>query len=549
MADFARVRPATRLQRLNNRFGRALLAYRRILVGALKHPVSVSLGTFLLAVVLVVTAFATKEVVLLADEDIFQFDVRVEMPRTVNLDRTMEVLRKIEEHALLLPKQEVTAVVTQGGWTRTRLWPETGKHYGMVTVNLVRTSERDRRGIEILNDLRARLGNITGPVSMEVVPVVHGPPKGMPVAVRISGEKFPKLKLLAENVQSELRKLPGVVTIADDFHLGKHELRIYVNPVKAGLYGLDHQEITSFIRAAYGGIIATNFRNRDEELDVVVRYDTAVRNDLDRLGTIEVGTASGKTIALSEVAQIKEGRSLEEISRRDRKRTITVTADVVEGKATSSSVNRTLQKSLAGLIAANPDTKFAFGGEWEKTAESLQSLFRAFLVAALLIFTILAAQFKSFSLPLVVILAIPLSLIGVVTGFFVSGEPVGLIALIGVVGLAGIAVNDATVLVDFINIRRGQGQELKEAIVDACVIRVRPVLLTSITTVAGLAPLALAWGGTAEALKPMAVAICWGLSFCTILTLVIVPCLYVCISWLSEHAIPGFLRGMINEKE
>jgi HAE1 family hydrophobic/amphiphilic exporter-1 len=208
-----------------------------------------------------------------------------------------------------------------------------------------------------------------------------------------------------------------------------------------------------------------------------------------------------------------------------------------------------MQRRLAGLMAANPEIKFTFGGEWEKTAESLESLFRAFLIAALLIFTILSAQFRSFAQPLVVILAIPLSLTGVVVGFFVTGEPVGMIALVGVVGLAGIAVNDATILVDFINKRRAAGLELGAAILEAGRLRIRPVFLTTLTTVAGLLPLALGWGGASESLKPMALAIVWGLSFCTVLTLVVVPCLYVCVDWLSRHLIPGFIRAAVNRHD
>ena len=167
-----------------------------------------------------------------------------------------------------------------------------------------------------------------------------------------------------------------------------------------------------------------------------------------------------------------------------------------------------------------------------------------------LMFTILAAQFRSVSQVFVVLLAVPLSLIGVVTGFFVSGEPVGMVALVGVVGLAGIAVNDATVMLDFINKRRRAGMPRDQAVVEGCVLRVRPVLLTSITTVAGLFPLAMGWGGTAESLKPMALAIVWGLSFCTVLTLLVVPCMYITLTRLGAALFPARLRhALINQHD
>jgi len=426
MADFGRARPRTHLQRLSRRFAGLADAYLAVLARALRHPLLVSLGALLLAAGLVFAAVATKEVVLIADEDAHRFDVRVEMPRGVTLDRTTEVLKRVEAKALALPENEVVAVTTEVGWSRTRLFPERGKHRGMVTVYLVPTQQRQRRCREIMAALRKQLHDLTGPVAVEVAPVTFSPPKGMPVAIRISGESYPRLKQLSEQVQAELRRLPGVVSVSDDLQPGKRELRVRVQPDRAALHGLNHETVGLFIRAAYGGFAATRYRYLDEELDVVVRYGAEVRDDPARLETIQVGTPLGARVALSQVARITSGRGPSVIEHRDGRRTVSVTADVVEGVATSSGVNRAMQRRLAGLMAANPETKFVFGGEWEETAESLASLFRAFSLAALLIFTILAAQFRSFSQPLVVIFAIPLSLIGVVIGFFVSGEPVGM---------------------------------------------------------------------------------------------------------------------------
>jgi HAE1 family hydrophobic/amphiphilic exporter-1 len=198
-------------------------------------------------------------------------------------------------------------------------------------------------------------------------------------------------------------------------------------------------------------------------------------------------------------------------------------------------VNDRLQRKLAPLEAANPDIRFEYGGQFEETQESLDSLFRAFVVAMLLIYTILATQFQSFSQPTVVMAAIPLSFIGVCGGFLLSGEPIGLISLVGVVGLTGIVVNDSLVLVDFINKRRDQGLPLDEAIVQAGLLRLRPIFLTSITTIAGLFPLSLA-ADSLPHLAPMAQVIVYGLTFSTLLTLLVVPCLYRLDVDLAERA-------------
>ena len=201
----------------------------------------------------------------------------------------------------------------------------------------------------------------------------------------------------------------------------------------------------------------------------------------------------------------------------------------------SGEVNNRLKRKLAPLEAANPDVRFEYGGQFEETQESVESLFRAFIVAMLLIYTILATQFQSFSQPTVVMAAIPLSLIGVCGGFLLSPKPIGLISLVGVVGLTGIVVNDSLVLVDFINKRRARGMALDDAIVEAGLLRIRPIFLTSITTIAGLFPLSLAVDSLPH-LAPMAQVIVYGLTFSTLLTLLVVPCLYRLDVDLAERA-------------
>jgi multidrug efflux pump subunit AcrB len=237
------------------------------------------------------------------------------------------------------------------------------------------------------------------------------------------------------------------------------------------------------------------------------------------------GGTRPRTLSISDVTTLKRAAGPTGIRRRDRQRTITVTANIDSDK-TSQGVNQEAMRRLKPLIAANPDVRFEFGGEWEKTSESLESLLSAFLVALLVIYLILGAQFRSFVQPFVVLFAVPLSVIGVVTGFFVSGNPIDMMALIGLVGLTGIVVNDSLILVDFVNQRRRQGMPRREAIVEAGKLRLRPILLTTVTTVGGLMPLSMGWFGESGGLAPMATAIAWGLSFATILILYIVPSAY-----------------------
>ncbi len=439
---------------------------------------------------------------------------------------------------LALESPDVQTVVAIRGYSRTRTWNASGDHIGMVSVYMVPRAERSSQeaGNHLMERAARLFDDVVGPASIEVVKFEDGPPRGAPVAVRISGEDLDQLAELSERVQAELRQIPGTRDVTDDHELGKREIRVHVDEERAALFDLTTGDVTRWLATAYGATPAATTREGDEEVDVVVQLVEEVRDDPDRLGELTLIAPTGATVALSELATIEQGRGVANIERRDRRRVITVTAELIEGSgATSAEVNRALANRVAPLRAANPDIRFELGGEYEDTNESLRSLFLAFIISALLIYTILATQFRSFVQPLIVMTAIPLSMIGVSLGFFVSGEAVGLIGLIGVVGLAGIVVNDSLVLVDFINVRRREGVPLEEAVVQAGRLRLRPIFLTSITTIAGLFPLALGIGGRSELLAPMATAMSWGLTFSTVLILIVVPSLYYSVDVLSAR--------------
>ncbi|MBX3250759.1 MAG: efflux RND transporter permease subunit [Myxococcales bacterium] len=517
-------RPATRWERIGARVG---ALYERTLRGALRWRWAVAIGAYGLAAGLVAAAVATKDVVLFTDGDTELFDVRVKLPTDSSKEETDAVLREVERRLLALDGRDVEAVVTARGITRTEMGVDRGDHVGMVTMYLKPIEERSvvGAGRALLAEASRLFDDIVGPVSLEVMEFKPGPPRGAPVAVRVRGHDLDRLADLAGEVADEIRQVPGTRTVATDYQLGKRELRVEVDEERAALHGLTPPQVAGWLRLALGAQPVATTRVGGDEVDVVVRLAEGSRDDPQRLAQLAMVTPDGGNVALQEVATIEPGRGPALIRHRERERMITVTAQIDERQTTSAEVNRLVSERLAPLVAGSPDVTFSLGGEYERTQESLESLVDAFGVALLVIFTILAAQFRSFLQPLVVMGAIPLSFIGVVIGFFVSGAPIGLIALIGVVGLAGIVVNDSLVLVDFINQRRRAGVERDEAIVQAGILRLRPIFLTSITTIAGLFPLALA-GAASPLLSPMATAIAWGLAFATALMLLVVPCFY-----------------------
>ncbi|MCA9606707.1 MAG: efflux RND transporter permease subunit [Myxococcales bacterium] len=523
---------------LDRKIERIAELYGRVLRAALRWRVTVVVVAYAICVGLIVTAFMVKSVTLFTEGDVESFDVRVRLPTDASPEQTDQVLREIERRILALENRDVEAVISSRGYSRTRTWNVVGDHVGMISVYMLRRDVRSRQdaGTALMEQCGHLFDDIVGPASLEIVKHEDGPPRGAPVAVRISGDDLDELAELSERVQTELREVTGVRDVGDDYELGKQELLVRVDEERAALHGLTSEAVHRWLALAFGAYPVASTREGDEEVGILVRLREDVRENPERLAELSLIAPSGASVQLREIASVDQARGVSNIRRRDRRRVVTVTGELVEGSGVQSAdANAALAARIAPLIAANPDVRFELGGEYEETQESLDSLFLAFLVAALLIYTILATQFRSFLQPLIVMTAIPLSLIGVSLGFLVSGEAVGLIGLIGVVGLAGIVVNDSLVLVDFINNRREAGRPIDEAIVEAARLRLRPIFLTSITTIAGLAPLALGFGGRSELLAPMATAISWGLTFSTVLILLIVPCLYRSVDGMSQR--------------
>jgi multidrug efflux pump subunit AcrB len=533
MADFGRLShpkpsesgpPKTRLQRASTRM---LGAYERVLRWSLQHRATIVFGAYGLCAVMVGLAFSIKDVILLTEGDPDMFDIRVHMPTDASKEETEALLAKLDARILQLDNPDVEATVAVRGMTRTDMGLSSGDHLGMVTVFVVPATERSSMhgGRDLVTQVSGLFDDVVGPTRMEVVEVRPGPPRGAPVAVRIRGKDHERLVELAERVLAEVRVTRGTRNSNHDYELGKQELQIKVDEQRAALHGLTPEMVSGWLRSAFGATPAATLRDGDDEIDIVVQLREDVQRDPARIASLQLMTPDGDEVAILEIAQVSHGRGPGAIRRYQQKRVVSVLSGIDEAVTNTGEVNATLKKRLASLEAANPDIRFEYGGQFEETQESVDSLFRAFIVAMLLIYTILATQFQSFSQPLVVMAAIPLSFIGVTGGFLLSPKAIGLIALVGVVGLTGIVVNDSLVLVDFINKRRNRGMALDEAIVESGKLRLRPIFLTSVTTIAGLFPLSLATESLPH-LAPMARVIVYGLTFSTLLTLLVVPCLY-----------------------
>jgi multidrug efflux pump subunit AcrB len=415
---------------------------------------------------------------------------------------------------------------------------------GQVWLDLPMSYARKRTTDAIMDDLRRRLLRIPGPTSIELAKINTGPPMGKAVEVKVKGKYLETLREAADLVRKRLSGIKGVIDIGDDFKAGKEEVRFKVNAEKAALYGLTVGQVGLALRTALEGDKAGRLFDADEEIDIVVKLDKRYLKKPADLLRLPLLLRSGKTILLGDVASYSTKPSIAEIRRYRNQRAITVYAGVDASKATSVEVNAELHRRIADLPDRFPGVTLDYTGEWQEFKESFSALGKLFVLGVLLIYVILGAQFRSYIQPVVILFTVPFSFIGAMVGLAISGNPFSIITLFGMVALAGVAVNDAIVLISFANRAKAEGIEPEEAIIQAGCLRLRPIILTSLTTIAGLLPMAMGLGGTSLTWSPLANTIVWGLAVGTLLTLFLIPAVYL----LLVHDLRGGLGRLFQSK-
>ncbi len=401
---------------------------------------------------------------------------------------------------------------------------------GQVQIELLASDDRQAQGLrssrEVVNDLRARTHGWPG-VETLAFKERSGGPGGADVELQIRGEDLGVLEVAVEHARSVLGTYEGVYEIEDDLRRGKLEARLSLRDGARGL-GLTTRDLALQTRHALFGFEAQNLQQEDGEVTVRIVLPEAARETLSDLGRLRIATPSGARVPLEEIADLETGRGYAALNRIGGKRAVTITATVDDAVANVADLTADLQGKLADMGTLYPGVSVSYEGRQAETKESLSALRLGFPAALLMIYAILATIFRSYMQPLLVMTAIPFALAGAVAGHLVMGFPLGLLSMIGSVALTGIVVNDSLILVDFVNKHRREGrQRTADAVVAGARARMRAILLTSITTVAGLAPIMLETSFQAQFLIPMAISITFGLSFATVTTLLILPTFYV----------------------
>jgi multidrug efflux pump subunit AcrB len=508
--------------------------YGRFLAFSLRWKY-VSLGASLGITAVVVTFALTRIPFTLFHEfESTQFFINVETPVTSRIEDTRDVISRIEKILLkTLPPAELKSVASNVGLIFLDVNRVVrGSNGGQIIVELTEADKRDRSSQEIINDLRRRTKGVPGASKIQYFEPQAGP-GGAAIEIRVVGDEIIVLQEIAEGVKGFLATFPGTKDIRDDFLPGKKELRILARPEARSL-GLDVASIARQVRSSFYGAESSKILRSDEDIPIVVKYPEGFRDRPSRVEDLVLTTPTGEKVYFSEVAELTEAPGSTKIVRSDQKRSITVLADVDEKEGNTLQITNEVRKRFANLQARYPGYKLEFKGKREEFEQSIQDLIKSFLIAVLLIYLILGALFKSYIQPLVVMLAIPFAANGVVLGHAAMGMSLGFLSLMGMVALAGVVVNDSLLLVSFVNQLRREGTPLIQSLLSSGQLRLRPILLTTITTAAGLTPLGFFASGQAKFLSPMAISIIFGLTVSTVLTLIIIPCSYAIVEDLRQ---------------
>ena len=505
-------------------FQRVVPAYLWLLSYTIQYryvALSIAFSTLILSFGLVAGGRVGYEFMTIPDAETIAINVR--MPEGTPYSQSLSMLKSIEKSAR--EQKQVHHISTAVGVQMQTDGASGGlaSNLGQLFIELTPAEERVLNANEVIDNIRLALGDEAESADSIGYEMMSGAPGGSDITIKLQGDDEQTLLAASEMIREDLRTFVSVHDIADNASAGQRELHLEFREGAVST-GMTLSNLARQVRGAVYGIDAYVFAKGDEEVDIRVKMGEDIRKNIGDLEQLWVVTPTGMSVPLVEIAQISEERGYTTINRIDRKRTVTITAEIIEGVS---------PESIAGELPFEkwrmefPAIDFAKGGRQEQQAEAFASLPVGFLSACLMIYLILAWLFGSYFQPLIVMLGIPFAMIGVIWGHYFVGVSLSFLSMIGFVALSGVVVNDSLIFVEFYNARRGEGDSLRTALLSAGYARLRPIFLTTITTVLGLTPLMLEQSMQAKFLIPMALAISFGLMSATVLILLLLPALLV----------------------
>jgi len=476
--------------------------------------VVISLGLFFASTRLI--PFIGSEFITQSDKA--ELSVSLELPPGTPLEKTrmvMNCIDRIVQKDPAVQKRLITLGVLTGGLGKN----VQGTHVGQMLIKLSDKTARQRTAFQIQDELRAKLRDIPEAIISIGVPNISGGSEA-PLQIEISGDDFAKLEELATKIVSLASSTPGTTDVTSSWKPGKPQVSIYPDRIRIKDLGLSVAQVASVIRTSVEGSIASKFRVRDKEYDMRVKLTSQQRQDISQIRDFKLFLPTGGYIPLSQVTRIEKTSGPASIIRKDKQRVIIVSANLTSGAHLGDMIEK-IKAQSASLFHGG--YRLFFAGQAEHMAESFGEIFSALILAVILTYLVMAALLESFLQPLAIMFTFPLAMIGVWGSLFLTGMTFSLFSLMAIVMLVGYVVNVAILILDYTAILRGQGMDRNAALAEACRVRLRPILMTTLTTIFGMLPLALGIGWGAETRAPMAVVFIGGLIASTLMTLFVIP--------------------------
>lgn len=449
------------------------------------------------------------------------FTITAEMPFGTSLDDKDKIISGIEDYVISnIPELKVCSVEIGN----TNFFSTNANNEASVTVNLVDKQDRKRSTTDVVHQTSFDLQDIVGAkITINETSSMDMSGGGSPISLVLKGDDLDTLKQVSLDLAKIVRSVKGTINVTTDMTEGNPELRVILQRSSAARYGITSYQLAKALESALQGTTATTLKSNGEETDIVLSLDDTYKESVENLKQIIIASPTGQTVTVGEIADFVFDNSPSQITRQDQVRTVTISSNI-SGRDLQS-VSRDIDKAISKYQLPAGYT-IETGGEQEEMVKSFTDLGLALLLSILIIYMILASQFESLLQPFIIMLAIPFALTGAFLGLFLTGTPLSLVAFLGIIMLGGIVVNNSILLIDFINQNKLVYPTREEAILNAGKFRIRPIIMTMMTTSLGLLPLSFGIGTGAELQAPMGITVIGGLIFSTIITLIIVPVFY-----------------------
>jgi len=520
----------------SQRFEKIQNYYKKILIWALEHrkkTILITVGLLLLTFCLI--PFIGAEFMPLGDRPMLILQLK--MPVGTSLEETNKVVGQIED--VILELKDVDSASSFGGLVEGGKM-DVGMGFGSAGVNeatiMIKLKDKKDRQLssqEIQGIIRKNLPKIKGAeISfMDMSQQMFG--TGNPIEIKVFGKDLSQLKKIGYKTAKKISQIEGVSDVETSLAEGKPEIAIKIDREKAAHLGLSVGQIGATIKNSMQGVVATKLRQAGEEIDIRVRYSPEYRQNIEDIKRLTIFSSLGSPVLLGQVAEISKEQGPLKIDREDQSRVVLVTANTVDRDV--GSIVKDIKKELADQSL--PAGYFIeYGGSYKQMQDSFKTLSGALILAILLVYMVMASQFESLIYPSIVMFEIPLAFIGIGLALFITGQTLSLPSFMGIIMLAGIVVNNAIVLIDYVNQLRKKGMDMFSALIEGGTTRLRPILITSLTTMFGMLPMALAQQEGSEMMRPMAIAVIGGLLVSTVLTLVVIPVIYSLVEGVSRKA-------------